>query len=198
MGGSRCDGGSPPPSATRTPRLESRGGTPVATDGPDALAVCSWDAGEAHIDEEAIFGRFEAREGCSALIVLCAAHQEPLVFPRRGDVEGRLEATSTYWRRWAGQRAYSGPWRDAVIRSALALKLLVHAPSRRSRRRRAPPCQRRSAASATGTASVGCVTRPSRLARCWSSAAQVRARRSSGGCSTLHSSPTRAFRCCTG
>ena len=47
---------------TRTPRLESRGGTPVATDGPDALAVCSWDAGEAHIDEEAIFGRFEVRE----------------------------------------------------------------------------------------------------------------------------------------
>ena len=113
----------------RAPRLESRGGTPVATDGPDALAVCSWDAGEAQIDEEAIFGRFEAREGSSALIALCAAHQEPLVFPRREDVEGRLEATSTYWRRWAEQRAYGGPWRDAVIRSALALKLLVHAPS---------------------------------------------------------------------
>ena len=69
-------------------------GRPVATDGPHALAVCSWGAGEAHIDEEAIFGRFEAREGSSALIALCAAHQEPLVFPRREDVEARLEATS--------------------------------------------------------------------------------------------------------
>src|SRR5688572_10512324 len=85
----------------RTPRLESRGGTPVATDGPDALAVCSWDAGEAHIDEEAIFGRFEAREGSSALIALCTAHQEPLVLPRRADVETRLEETTGYWRRWA-------------------------------------------------------------------------------------------------
>src|SRR5215207_784066 len=113
----------------RTPRLEIRGGTPVATDGPHALAVCSWDAGEAQIDGEAIFGRFEAREHSSALIALCAAHQEPLVFPRREDVEARLEATTTYWRRWAGQRAYTGPWRHAVIRSALALKLLVHAPS---------------------------------------------------------------------
>jgi GH15 family glucan-1,4-alpha-glucosidase len=91
---------------TRAPQLESRGGTPVATDGRDALAVCSWDAGEAHIDEEAMFGRFEAREGSSVLIALCAAHQEPLVFPRREDVNARLEATTTYWRRWAGQRAY--------------------------------------------------------------------------------------------
>jgi GH15 family glucan-1,4-alpha-glucosidase len=113
----------------KAPRLKGRGGTPIATDGPHALAVCSWDAGEAHIDEEAIFGRFEAREGSSALIALCAAHQEPLVFPRREDVEARLDATTTYWRRWAEQRAYSGPWRDAVIRSALSLKLLVHAPS---------------------------------------------------------------------
>jgi GH15 family glucan-1,4-alpha-glucosidase len=115
--------------ATKAPRLERRGATPVATDGPHALAVCSWDAGEAQVDERAVFGRFEAREDGSAVIALCAAHQEPLVFPRREDVEGRLEATTAYWRRWAGQRTYSGPWRDSVVRSALALKLLVHAPS---------------------------------------------------------------------
>ena len=83
------------------PRLETRGGTPIATNGPHALAVCSWGAGDAQIDAEAIFGRFEAREGSSALIALCAAHQEPLVFPRREHVEARLEATSTYWRDWA-------------------------------------------------------------------------------------------------
>jgi GH15 family glucan-1,4-alpha-glucosidase len=115
--------------AARAPRLERRGGTPVATSGPDAIAFCSWDAGEGQIHDEAIFGRFDTREGTSALIALCAAHQEPLVFPRREDIEGRLEATATYWRGWAGHRAYDGPWRDAVIRSALALKLLVHAPS---------------------------------------------------------------------
>jgi GH15 family glucan-1,4-alpha-glucosidase len=115
--------------AAKAPRLERRGGIPVATDGPNALAVCSWDAGAAQVDEEAIFGHFEAREGSSALIALCAAYQEPLVFPRRDDVDARLRATATYWRGWAEHRAYDGPWRDAVIRSALALKLLVHAPS---------------------------------------------------------------------
>jgi len=111
------------------PRIERRGRIPVAFAGPDALAVCSWEAGEAQIDDEAISGRFVARASRSSLIALCAAHQEPLVFPTREHVEGRLRATSAYWRRWVAQRTYDGPWRDAVIRSALALKLLFHAPS---------------------------------------------------------------------
>jgi GH15 family glucan-1,4-alpha-glucosidase len=111
------------------PRFERRGRIPVAVGGRDALAVCSWEAGEAQIDEQAIFGSFETRESSTALIALCAAHQEPLVFPARDHVERRLEATTAYWRRWAADRTYDGPWRDAVIRSALALKLLFHAPS---------------------------------------------------------------------
>jgi GH15 family glucan-1,4-alpha-glucosidase len=111
------------------PRLERRGGIPVAVAGADALALCSWEAGEAQIDDGSIIGRFEARESGSALIALCAAHQEPLVFPTREHVDGRLEATTAYWRQWAAHRAYEGPWRDAVIRSALALKLLFYAPS---------------------------------------------------------------------
>ena len=115
--------------ATVAPRIERRGRIPVAVAGSDALAVCSWEAGEAQLDEVAISGRVEVRESTSALIALSVAHQEPLVFPGREQVEARLEATTAYWRRWAAQRSYDGPWRDAVIRSALALKLLFHAPS---------------------------------------------------------------------
>ena len=114
--------------ATRT-RLERRAGIPIAIAGRDAVAVCSWEAGEAEVGGSAIHGRFDAVPGSSALIVLCAAHQEPLVFPARADVEARLEATIDYWRDWASTREYAGPWRDAVIRSALALKLLFHSPS---------------------------------------------------------------------
>jgi GH15 family glucan-1,4-alpha-glucosidase len=112
-----------------TPRIERRGRIPVATGARDAIAVCSWEAGEPQIDDRAIFGRFEAQAPGSALIALSAAHQEPLVFPTREDVEKRLEATTSFWRRWVAQRRYDGPWRDAVIRSALALKLLFYAPS---------------------------------------------------------------------
>jgi GH15 family glucan-1,4-alpha-glucosidase len=112
-----------------SPQLERRGDIPVALAGPDALAVCSWGAGEAQLDDQSIFGRFDAEKSSSAVIALCGSHQEPLVFPRRQDVEARLTATTAYWRGWAAGRAYDGPWREAVVRSALALKLLFHAPS---------------------------------------------------------------------
>jgi GH15 family glucan-1,4-alpha-glucosidase len=112
-----------------SPRLELRGEIPVALAGSDALAVCCWGAGEAQLDDRSIFGRFDTEESSSALIALCGSHQEPLVFPARQHVEARLKGTIDYWRDWAAHREYDGPWREAVIRSALALKLLFHAPS---------------------------------------------------------------------
>jgi GH15 family glucan-1,4-alpha-glucosidase len=110
-------------------RIELRGGIPVAVAGRDALAVCSWDAGEPGIDGDRICGRFEATASTSAVVALCAAHQEPLVFPGRDQVLERLDATTAHWRGWTANRTYDGRWRDAVMRSALALKLLFHAPS---------------------------------------------------------------------
>jgi GH15 family glucan-1,4-alpha-glucosidase len=110
-------------------RIERRAGLPVATAGRDAVAVCSFGAGEATTTDGTIAGRFSTRTGGSGLLVLSAAHQEPLVLPARSEVEARLEATSSAWRRWSDGREYDGPWRDAVLRSALALKLLVYAPS---------------------------------------------------------------------
>ena len=41
----------------------------------------------------------------------------------------RAEATIDYWRRWAGRCTYRGPYREAVLRSALCLKLLTYSPS---------------------------------------------------------------------
>jgi GH15 family glucan-1,4-alpha-glucosidase len=113
----------------RETRIGKRSGVPVATSGPLALAVRSWGAGQPNHDQSEIAGRFELGEGERALLVLAVAHQEPLVIPSRSEVEARLEATRSFWRRWVVDRGYEGPWRDAVIRSALALKLLFYAPS---------------------------------------------------------------------
>ena len=110
-------------------RIGYRSGVPVASAGNAALAVCAFDAGEPELAQQAIAGRFEAAEGTSATIALCAAHQEPLVFPARPELEARLERTVATWREWAQGRSCGGPWREAVVRSALALKLLVFAPS---------------------------------------------------------------------
>ena len=111
--------------AASSTRLERRGGVPVALGGRDALAVCSWGAGAAQIDEEAVFGRFEVQESESALIALCAAHQEPLVFPTREQVEARLEATTVYWRHWASTASFPAAKR-ALSRSMRRCRRIPH------------------------------------------------------------------------
>jgi GH15 family glucan-1,4-alpha-glucosidase len=115
--------------AAREAPFRMRGGVPVAAAGADAVAVLGFDAGDVEVSSGGVGGAFVAEPGRRSLLVLAAAHAEPLVFPARRDVEERVDATMATWRRWAGERRYDGPWRDAVVRSALALKLLVFAPS---------------------------------------------------------------------
>ncbi len=110
-------------------RTGRRSGIPVASAAGTSLAVCPFNAGEPEVGPQEIGGRFEAVEGTSATIALCAAHQEPLVFPLRDELEARLERTAATWREWVQGRSFDGPWREAVMRSLLTLKLLVFAPS---------------------------------------------------------------------
>jgi GH15 family glucan-1,4-alpha-glucosidase len=119
----------PRPAYGERARLELRAGVPVAARGRDALAVLAWNAGGSLIRDDAVEGRFLAADGGVSDIVLVAAHQEPLVLPPRAEVDARLAATEQAWRAWSDGRVYEGPWRDAVLRSGLALKLLVFAPS---------------------------------------------------------------------
>jgi GH15 family glucan-1,4-alpha-glucosidase len=114
---------------SRPARLERRLGFPVALGGRDAVAICPSSAGEPEGRHGRVSARFDAVEGTRAQIVLSYSHQEPLVFPAQDEIDKRLEQTIAFWTRWVGSRTYDGHWHEAVTRSALALKLLVFAPS---------------------------------------------------------------------
>src|SRR5262249_33816391 len=111
------------------PRCGWRLGAATATCGRDAVAVRAWNAGEPAWRDRAAEATFEMRERDRALLVMASAYAEPLVFPGRTAVERRVEKTIAFWQAWSAARPYDGPWRDAVLRSALALKLLIFAPS---------------------------------------------------------------------
>jgi GH15 family glucan-1,4-alpha-glucosidase len=104
-------------------RVDRRAGRVFFSHRDQALALSVWGAAPvAH-------GRVRIAAGEQVLFSLAAADRQPLVLPGRTDTEERLEHTIAFWRRWSTEKDYRGPWRDAVIRSALVIKLLVHAPS---------------------------------------------------------------------
>ncbi len=111
------------------PRIERRGSIAFASARGDAIAVAAWDADVVQCGGGEISGSFAVEAGRTATIALAHAHEEPVVVPARTDVDRRLDETMRFWREWARGRSYDGPWREHVIRSALALKLLVFAPT---------------------------------------------------------------------
>jgi GH15 family glucan-1,4-alpha-glucosidase len=70
-------------------------------------------------------GRSVLEAGESAWVVLSDA---PGAYDA-GSLRRRLDATIDFWRSWTRERTYDGPWRDAVLRSALVLKLLTFEPT---------------------------------------------------------------------
>jgi GH15 family glucan-1,4-alpha-glucosidase len=109
--------------------LERRAGVPLLVREPDVLAVQAHDVGEPEGGHGVVEGRFAVREGDVAVLALSAFCSAPLTFSSRDALLERLDATAERWRRWSAGCRYDGPWREAVLRSALALDLLVEADS---------------------------------------------------------------------
>ena len=74
--------------------------------------------------------RLRLRGGETARFSFSHSTEAPAVLPPLGDAaEERLARTSRAWERWSARTTYRGPFEEVVRRSALALKLLAHAPS---------------------------------------------------------------------
>ncbi len=111
------------------PQCGWRCGIPLATAGAEAIAVANWNVGTPAWRDGAIQAAFTLAAGERGLLAMTTAYAEPLILPARGAVESRLRATIEFWQQWSASRQYEGPWADVVLRSALALKLMIFAPS---------------------------------------------------------------------
>jgi GH15 family glucan-1,4-alpha-glucosidase len=115
------------------PRLDRRGELGFFyTHGEDVLVLRSavpleCSGGD---DDSVLRGRATLREGERRYVALAYDQKEPAVLPLLGDHAGeRVERSVRYWRGWAGRCQYDGPYRDAVMRSVLTLKLMTYSIS---------------------------------------------------------------------
>src|SRR5919199_304298 len=113
------------------PRLEERGalGLWCETNGAaltlhSELPLALTDGGRAAV------GRPRVSAGQRAHVALAYSREAPQVLPPLPALaSGSLDRSARWWRSWAGRAAYQGPYREAVVRSALVLKLMAYAPS---------------------------------------------------------------------
>jgi len=101
--------------------------------------VCSWGSDAIVLRSEiplradgrgSLRGVERLRAGDRRFVVLGYDKQVPSVVPALGEWAARaIDLSASWWRDWSGTFTYEGPYRDAVLRSALTLKLMTFAPS---------------------------------------------------------------------
>ena len=117
--------------ARAPPRFRSRGALGWACAWSDELFLLHADMPlELAPDGSAVVGRIRIRTGEKAGLSLCYAKADiGVVEPLGGLAEERVRATLAWWEGWSGRCGYDGPHRDAVVRSAVTLKLMTFALS---------------------------------------------------------------------
>jgi GH15 family glucan-1,4-alpha-glucosidase len=94
------------------------------------LLTLRGDVPLAPVEGGGMAGRVRLRAGEVVAFSLTYAVEGPAVLAPLGEaVAEKLDLTTNWWREWAARCRYDGPYREAVVRSALALKLMTYAPS---------------------------------------------------------------------
>jgi GH15 family glucan-1,4-alpha-glucosidase len=120
-----------PDYARRVPRLRPCGRLGIhAQHGVQLLSLTTDFPVAIEGDGASASASFALRAGERRYASLAFSDSEPAVIPPLGDeAERRIETSINWWRAWAARCRYDGPHRQAVVRSALVLKLMTYAPS---------------------------------------------------------------------
>jgi len=82
------------------------------------------------IEENRAHAEITVQQGEKLQFSFSYAEESPAVLPALGQrIEDALRSSVAWWEQWVARSSYQGPYRDAVTRSALVLKLLAYAPS---------------------------------------------------------------------
>jgi GH15 family glucan-1,4-alpha-glucosidase len=125
----RCD---PRPDYGRVvPRLRDRGALGIYYEHRARALVLRSDLPlTLSADRSEAVGHQRLVRGERRAMSLVYADRGPAILPPlAAEAEVKLRATLAWWEAWAERCAYTGPFQDAVVRSALVLKLLAYAPS---------------------------------------------------------------------
>jgi GH15 family glucan-1,4-alpha-glucosidase len=94
-------------------------------DGDLTLSLQAFGAGPMELGGGAARGAFACAEGDVAVLALGSCDVGPIQLASAATLLTRVDQTIDHWRRWVAPLDADGPWRDAVVRSALALDLMV-------------------------------------------------------------------------
>ena len=105
-------------------------GTVMRVDGL-TMAVRTLGEDDVHVvtDERRIVVDYTTAPGSRQLLGLVTTEREPLYLPTPEDLDAGVDRTVRSWQQWSELFDWDGPWGSQVRRSALLLKLLVHAPT---------------------------------------------------------------------
>jgi GH15 family glucan-1,4-alpha-glucosidase len=82
------------------------------------------------VKEDHAYASIQLKQGESAEFSLTYGEESPAVLPILGNaIRERIQRSVEWWQQWSAKCTYEGPYREAVIRSALVLKLMAYAPS---------------------------------------------------------------------
>ena len=101
-----------------------------------SFLMCSWGSSALALGSDASLLVEPGREavvqltaGEEATFTLSFADRAPLVLLSSEAANLHVESTASWWQTWSGELRYDGPFREAVERSLITLRLLTYSPS---------------------------------------------------------------------